>query len=337
MLNIERKVRVLQGYHHNDIPLEVITGSEPVVFKNLIGDWPIVQAGRAFDEDCVSYIRQFYSGQPVVLFQMSAENNGRFFYQDSFAELNFNAQRVDLDGVLDKILTAKNLASPDTFYVGSTTVDTCLPTLRDQNDINLGDRNPLVSIWISNRATVAAHFDAPDNLACCVAGSRRFTLFPIEQAENLYMGPLDFTPAGQVISTVDFANPDFEKFPKFKTALEHALVADLEPGDALYLPSMWWHHVESLSEFNVLVNYWWRDVPKYMEPGANLLHMAMLSLRDLPAREKKAWKVLFDYHIFNDDEHRYDHIPEAARGFLNPMDDVQARRLRSWLLNKLNR
>lgn len=97
--------------------------------------------------------------------------------------------------------------------------------------------------------------------------------------ENLYPGPLDFNPAGQQISLVDFANPDFEKFPRFRKAMAAGQVANLEPGDALFIPSMWWHHMEGLGTFNVLVNYWWRNVPKFMGPAMNVLKHAMLSIR----------------------------------------------------------
>ena len=71
--------------------------------------------------------------------------------------------------------------------------------------------------------------DLPDNLACVVAGRRRVTLFPPAQLENLYIGPLDHTPAGQAVSLVDFHAPDPARFPKFTEALRHARGAVLEP------------------------------------------------------------------------------------------------------------
>ena len=57
-------------------------------------------------------------------------------------------------------------------------------------------------IWLGNRSEVSAHFDLSDNIACVVAGRRRFTLFPPDQVANLYVGPLDHTMAGQPASMV---------------------------------------------------------------------------------------------------------------------------------------
>lgn len=239
--------------------------------------------------------------------------------------------------MLDKILEYKSNPNPATFYVGSTTVDVCLPGFREQNDLTIPLADALVSIWIGNKSRIACHYDAPDNLACSLVGKRRFTVFPPEQIENLYPGPLDFNPAGQQISLVDFAKPDFEKFPRFRQAMAAGQVANLEPGDALYIPSMWWHHVEGLDTLNVLVNYWWRTVPPFMGPGINVLKHAMLSIRDLPEKERAAWKILFDFYIFGDQANAAENIPPAAQGLLGPIDDMQARQLRAWLINRLNR
>ena len=175
-------------------------------------------------------------------------------------------------------------------YVGSTEIDGFLPPFRAANDLPFGDRAPLASIWLGNRTTIAAHYDLPDNLACVVAGRRRFTLFPPEQLPNLYVGPLDLTPAGQPISLVDMAHPDLARHPRFAQALDHAQVAELEPGDALFIPSMWWHQVESLEPFNVLVNYWWRQSAAYLDSPIVALMAALLTLRDLPAHQRETWR-----------------------------------------------
>ena len=43
------------------------------------------------------------------------------------------------------------------------------------------------------------------------------------------------------------------------------------PGDAIYIPPLWWHHVESLGQFNVLVNYWYRTGPDTAAAGRAVL------------------------------------------------------------------
>jgi hypothetical protein len=175
------------------------------------------------------------------------------------------------------------------------------------------------------------------NLAVCTVGRRRFTLFPPDQVANLYPGPLEPTPGGQVVSMVDFRDPDFAAHPRFREALAAAQVAELEPGDVLFYPALWWHHVEALDAFNVLVNYWWNTSPAFMDTPQNTLLHALLSLRDRPEPEKAAWKALFDYYIFGPADQAGAHLPEHVRGPLAPLDAMQARRLRGQLIGKLNR
>lgn len=330
-------IKVIENVTPDNIPVGVISAGEPVLFKGLVNEWPAVKASMSSDLAVANYIKQFYSGSPVVLFQCNREKGGRYFYNDDYKTLGFDSSRANMEQVLDALCDECVRHEGRNFYIGSTTVDTYLPGFRRENDVDLGERDPLVSIWMGNQSTVAAHFDAPDNLACCVAGKRVFTLFPIAQIDNLYVGPIDFTPAGQMISTVNFDDPDFDKHPKFKKAMDSAIIAELEPGDALYLPSMWWHHVQSYEALNILVNYWWRNAPSYMDAPLDTLFHAILTMRDLPEREKNAWKVIFNHFIFGEREAIANHLPIEGRGILNELDEGSARKLRMLLLNKLNR
>ena len=223
---------------------------------------------------------------------------------------------------------------PQSIYVGSTMVDKWLPGFREVNDLDLAADNPLVSFWLGNRTRISAHYDFPDNIACVVAGQRRFTLFPPEQVENLYVGPLEMTPSGQAISLVDFANPDLQRFllPRPLSMLG----SSIWPWGCLIYPQYGWHHVESRSELNLLVNYWWCDsLPELGSPTGALLH-AMLAIRDLPSHQRKAWGNLFNHYVFDAGESTHSHIPEHARGCLSTFTNDSARRMRALLLNKLN-
>jgi hypothetical protein len=337
LLEINRKVREVQGCRPDSLSDDILYSAEPLVLRGLTADWPLVEAAKQSSAQAESYILQFDSGQPLTAYRGPGDINGRIFYNHDLSGFNFERIRLPLTEVFENLRQYSSEAQPPTLYVGSTMVDNWLPEMRRDNDLKLEGHDPLVSIWIGNRSRIAAHYDFPTNIACSVAGRRRFTLFPPEQLENLYVGPIDFTPAGQSISMVDFDNPDYVVHPKFREALKAAQVVELEPGDAILIPSMWWHHVESLDDLNILVNYWWRNTPAYMGTPVNVLQHAIMGIRELPPEQRAAWREVFDHYVFKADDKNYQHIPEGARGVLNPLDEVTARDIRNLLLNKFKR
>jgi hypothetical protein len=328
-------VEEVNGCSGRSLPDEVLTSSQPLILRGLVADWPLVKSAKKGPHEALADIGKYYQGKRVSLFLGEPEIKGRFFYNEEMTGFNFLQMEADLNDVLRKLKEFENDDQAPAFYVGSTAVDRWLPGFRNENDIDLGDRDPLHSIWIGNRSRVAAHFDFPNNIACCVLGRRRFTVFPPEQLPNLYVGPMDLTPAGQQISLVDFSAPDLKKFPKFSEALASAQTAELNPGDALYLPGMWWHHVEALDPINVLVNYWWTPSPEYLGSPATALTHALLAIKELTPEQRQAWHALFRYYAFEQPQDSLAHIPTSARGRLGEIDETTARRLRAELLNRL--
>lgn len=344
MLEILKKTPEAEGWNAENFASTVLSSKRPLLLKNFASEWPLVQAGEKSSAAALDYLKARYNGRPTRVYHGDPEIGGKFYYNDDFSGLNFKTHVVDVADILDKLRDNLGAAAPPSYYIASNSIPAHFPDLLADNDLHvpLGESpikafDPLISIWIGSKTLVSCHWDAQQNIACCAVGKRRFTIFPPDQIANLYPGPLDPTPGGQTVSLVDFSAPDFDRFPRFRQALEHAEVADMEAGDALFLPSMWWHQVEAFSEFNVLVNYWWGTAPKYMGPAVNSLHHALLSLRDRPQEEKEAWRRIFDYYIFGDADIPRAHIPENAWGDLGPMDETRARQLRTALLNKLNR
>lgn len=332
-------IREIQGVDPSALPDEVLRSTEPVVLRGITSHWPATEAARTSAQAAIAYLHDFERADapPVVATVGPPEINGRFFYNEKLDGFNFRQEKVPMRVALDTLLKYLGQDAPPAIYIASTTIDTWLPGFRAHNDLALGEREPLASIWIGNRTRIAAHQDVPDNLACVVAGRRRVTLFPPAQLPNLYIGPLDFTPAGQAISLVDFTAPDFARFPKFAEALAHAQTAELGPGDAVFIPSMWWHHMEALEAFNVLVNYWWRQSPAWMDTPMNALMLAMMTVRDLPAHQRGTWQEVFRHYVFEADDSTASHIPETERRSLAPLDETRARELRARLLQRLNR
>lgn len=343
-LAMPRPVETVEGAKLGQIDLQKLTESgAPVLLKNAASDWPIVAASRSGNQQVADYLGRFYNGAPVVLYRAPATSGGVFFYNDSLTGFNFRTAQVDLRELLVELLAANDADETDALYVGSTDLEYFFPKLSIDNPVGLHKanerhRDAMGSIWIGNRTTAKAHFDMSNNIACCVVGRRRFTLFPPDQIANLYPGPLEPTPGGQVVSMVDFKKPDYQRHPRFADAMGAAMVAEMEPGDVLVYPAMWWHHVEALDRFNILINYWWNAVPAHLDTPMNSLLHGILSLRDRPEQEKSAWRALFDFYLFGDPDLPRQHLPEHALGDLATMSDpLAARRLRAKLINRLNR
>lgn len=311
---------------------------EPFVVRGLASSWGLVeQAGRG-DRAVTDYLRRFASDKPVHASILPGEHQGRVFYDDTLGGMNFEQAETRLGSILDQLDALTGAADDPTIYLGSTSIDYCLPGFAAENAIDLEGVQATVRLWLGTRHRVAAHYDVLENIAVVGAGRRRFILLPPEQLENLYVGPLDFTPAGQPVSMVDFEQPDLQRFPRFEAAIEQARGVVLEPGDAIYVPSMWWHHVEGLERINILVNHWWYPGPGYMAAPLDALMHAILGIRELPAPQREAWRVFFDHYVFNADAERVaGHIPEERRGILGPIDADAARRIRMMLRNKLNK
>lgn len=308
---------------------------EPFVVRGLVADWPLVEAGRRSGRDARAYLLRHCRDTLFTASIGTPECGGRLFYDEAM-QMNFRTVRSRLPELFADIDRAEGAPDAPPVYLSSIDVHDFFEGLHEANHVDLGSRSCLASIWIGTSTRIAAHNDFPDNLACVAAGRRRFTLLPPDQFRNLYLGPLDNTPAGRAVSMVDFHAPDFEAHPGFGEALRHAQVAELEPGDAIYIPSTWWHHVEGLAPFNVMVNYWWRETPRWLGQPQEALTHAILSIRDLPEHERRHWREMFEHYVFGDPEEAVAHIPLHARGVLGPVTPETAGRIRAFLLRALN-
>lgn len=320
-------------FHNEIVPL-----GQPAVLKGLVAHWPAVQAGRETPRAFCDYLKRFDTGQQVETLMGGPEIEGRFYYRDDMSGLNFDRKPEPLAASLDRLLAHLDDARPPALSVQSTPVDGALPGFAAENIAPaLMNAASAPRIWIGNAITVQTHYDIAYNIACVAAGHRRFTLFPPDQVFNLYLGPLEFTPAGTPVSMVQLHAPDHARYPRFAQAFAAAQQAELEPGDALYIPFFWWHHVQSLDRFNALINYWWNAAKS--PPGTAyecLLHCVMM-LRDLPADQRAAWRAMFDHIVFQTEGEAFGHLAPENRGLLGPMTLDRIKNIRTVLARSLGR
>lgn len=314
--------------------VEVLDRDEPIILRGQFDHWPAVAAGHAGQKAIADYVSRFSATPPVEVMIGDPAIGGRFFYAEDMETLNFGRHRAPLAALIAELLRVADIENPHALYASAASIAAHMQGWAEENPLDLPLPNAIGRIWVGNAVQVATHYDLGANLAVVVAGQRRFTLFPPEQLTNLYVGPLERTLAGPPASMVDPEGPDLDRYPKFATAIQHAQVAELEPGDALFIPSLWWHHVRSFAAINVLVNYW-PPADAAHAPFPAFIH-ALMGVRDLPAREKRAWRAWFEHYVFADDAALAGaHLPEQARGFVGADSPVRAAAIRQFLTTAL--
>ena len=319
---------------------DIVPRYRPAVLRGLVGGWPAVRRARESPEVFDRYLRRFDSGGAVDVIMMPPHAHGRLFYSDDMRGFNFTRNKGTIGEVSDKLVRYAKFDKRPSLAVQSALIADCLPGFAQENRLPVLDDAVAPRIWLGSAVTTPAHFDESNNVACVVCGTRRFTLFPPEQIANLYIGPLGHAPTGTPISLVSLSNPDFGRFPRFREALAAALVAELAPGDAIYIPTLWWHHVQSLAKYNVLVNYWWKgDVGAAgrADTALNCLLHCLLTLKDLPAEHRAVWRTIFDYYVFGAKADTFAHIPEHVRGVLGDIRPELAQQVKAFLAGQLQR
>jgi hypothetical protein len=300
---------------------DVLGRERPLVIRGLVRDWPIVKLARQSDTAFAQRLAELDNGADVSTLMIVPDADGIIGYSADMSDLSYQHFKVPVTLGLQRLAKYSRREDAPGLVIQSAPIRDCLPGFLADHALPFLDPGVEPRLWMGNRVTTPTHFDSQHNIACVVCGTRRFTLFPPEQLPNLYIGPLDFAPTGAAISMARLDRPDDPRYPRLKRALAAAQVAELHPGDAIYMPPLWWHNVESLERLNALVNYWWNpvDIPGYHTGHARAaLYHCLLAFRALPSAERDSWRNLLDHYVFGDEE-AIAHIPEHRRGVLGPL------------------
>ena len=235
---------------------EIMPIRQPAVLRGVANEWPLVVAAKRDPDRAMALVAANATSELADVLRADATQQGQFHYDEN-GSLNFIRGRGNIAGLIAALRDQQGSDEPCAIVAQGLIAERHVPGFAKVHSMPFAPVTAEPRLWIGNAAKVATHNDPTDNVAVVAAGRRRFTLFRPEAEPYLYMGPKDPTPAGTPVSMVYVTAPDLKRFPLYPQALESAQEAELSPGDAIFIPRDWFHHVEALERFNVLVNYWW--------------------------------------------------------------------------------
>jgi [protein]-arginine 3-hydroxylase / protease len=238
--------------------LDYYRGQQPVVLKGFGSDLPAVQRWGSFD-----YLEQAAGADVPCDVEMGSYNRGekltltfgqymqylRLWHETYGAAASGSSEEMPPDQIL-------YLAQNDLTAFGCLSDDVPIPSFFGDGRIGEG-RIYSSMLWLGPRGCVSPlHYDPLDNLLMQVVGRKRVSMLPAQTNQaSLYAGQEHDQQNNT--SAVDVEGPDLARFPMFESVAAEIRSTTLDPGDALYVPSRWWHHVRSL-DLSISVNVWWR-------------------------------------------------------------------------------
>jgi len=301
---------------------EIRDKAEPVILRGAVSHWPAV--GYKDAKNLFTYLASLDTQKLQPTYIGSDGIKGKFHYTPDLRSQNYTQIPETLSAALDRLL---NAASPDGTYAQSLPIQDHIPGFIKDHPFNLVPETTQPRAWIGTKTTVQTHFDTNENIACVVLGEREVTIFPPDQLAGLYPGPLEVAPGGVMVSLTSLDNPDFKAHPRFEETLKTARRATLGPGDAIYIPYGWWHHIRALSQLNMLVNYWWTDQKAMLGNAHAAMFHAMMCFQHLSPEQAKTWKNMFGHFVFQENGDPMAHVPEMTKGILGgvrPQDRKRA-------------
>jgi hypothetical protein len=297
----------------------LLDSHRPAILEGAVDHWPIM-AGVRDEAERMRYLVDRVGDNSVSYAELPAKYDGLLSYRDDDSQdPNFRTVKGTFREFCSLIQNDLGGADSRVRYLQSISIAQDFPSLRPELDLALTtelQEKGSPRIWIGNGGQrTATHYDTAHNFACVVAGTKRFMIFPPEQLSNLYLGSMSKTPAGTPVSVVDPRAPDLDKYPRFRKAIEAAVVVEVKAGEVLFLPAYWFHYVETVGP-TILINFWWDDVAVRQVSGSwDCFKHALLTIRQLPRERRDIFKSYFDHFVFCQSGDPYAHLPTDKQGW----------------------
>lgn len=225
----------------------------PVVLAGLVNDWPAV---RRWSLDFLS------AAHPALPITTAHVENGQVVMDRQRGLIHEPEQLAAFVTALRAGAQDRYLMTPMSGLPEALRADAPPPQYLNAVTVQSA------KLWIGPVGMVSSmHRDLADNLHAQVSGRKRFTLVAPQQSACVYPNSfVDSVPNG---CRVDIEHPDYARFPQLRDA--EMFVAELDPGDVVYIPRGWWHHVRTL-DLSISVNFWWaRGMRRMLVQGADYI------------------------------------------------------------------
>jgi hypothetical protein len=311
---------------------------QPIVFRGAADAWPLVKYSKRSIKTLLDKLRDLVGHNLVDAKVGLPGDNGLISGAGFVGAKNlpnaFHARRP-FSGILNEIERESSNPTGHYVYMFSVKVAEQLPELLpflELPKINHQTFNGDWRLWLgSGDHSAQIHADGEENLFFAIAGQKTFTVYPPQALPDLYVCALEGGAYSAQSSTVNPQDPDLTRFPKFTNAQKIAREVTLKPGDMMYLPSRWWHSVDSVG-LNLGINYWWSDVPDTaVADSTRVFANALLYTRTMPDHWRAYWKVLFDQFVFLENGEPFPHLPPHQQGYAGDPDPAR----RTEILNVL--
>jgi len=213
--------------------------NRPVIMLDQMQDW------KALSSWSPEYFKERYGNEQVEVmadrssdpqYEIHSESHKRTVRLADFVDLVTSATETN-----DQYMVANNNALESSHMKQLLSDVIAFPEYLDSSRM---DGN--VFLWFGPAGTVTPlHHDVINILIAQVYGRKRFTLIPSFQTHLVYN-------RHAVYSEVDCDAADYNRFPLFRDA--QRIEVTLEPGEVLFIPVGWWHHVRSL-EASISVSF----------------------------------------------------------------------------------
>ncbi|XP_058018012.1 bifunctional peptidase and (3S)-lysyl hydroxylase JMJD7 isoform X1 [Ahaetulla prasina] len=253
-----------------DFYREWICPNKPCIIRNAFHHWP------ALKKWTLGYLRRIM-GSKLVSVAVTPNGYADAVYQDWFVMPE--ERHMPFSAFLD--ILEKKITSPGVFYVQKQCsnlieefpeligdVEPEIPWMSEA----LGKKPDAVNFWLGESSAVTSlHKDHYENLYCVISGEKHFLLHP--PSDRPFIPYELYPPATYHVSEdgsfdiledktaekvpwipLDPLSPDLKQYPEYAQA--KPLRCTVKSGEMLYLPSLWFHHVQQ-SHGCIAVNYWY--------------------------------------------------------------------------------